>query len=130
MKKLSILMSAVLLGATAESLWADELNPQPLPPGVTQASTTSKGGTKIVKHKPAPGTNSAKTKRLLPKTHISPDGNKNLTLHDSKQIQGNLHGTTGKNNLNNSYEKSTFIKAGPANGMGKVETGGNGGAAQ
>ena len=124
MKKLSILTAAAFLGATAGSLWADALNPQPLPPGAAQVG---KGGPKIVKHKPAPGTNSGKTRRLLPKTHISTDGGKNLTLHDSKQIKGNINGT-GKN-TKASYDKSSFIKAGPANGMGKDAISGNGAAA-
>jgi hypothetical protein len=123
MKKLSILMAAVLSGATAGSLLADALNPQPLPPGETQGSKTA---VKVVKHKPSPGTNSGKTRRLLPKTHINPDGSKNLTTQDSKQIQGNITGSGG-NNANTSFSKSKFLKSSPAQGMGKIETGGDGG---
>jgi len=127
MKKASILMAAVLCGGTAVGVWADELNPQPLPPGVAQAS---KGGVKVVKHGHAPGTNSAKTKRLLPKTHISGDGGKNLTLHDSKQLQGNMKGGNAKGSKDYSKANNAFIKFSPADGTHKAAISGNGGASQ
>jgi hypothetical protein len=79
-----------------------------------------------VKHKASPGTNSGKTKRLLPVTHTGGNGGKNLTLHDSKQIQGNLNGGVGKAGPNSNMAKDTYIKFNGAQGTSKAAVGGFG----
>jgi len=117
MRKLSILMTALFCVGTAGLVWADDLNPQPLPPGVT--STGGDSGTQMRKAGGDPNS---------------------LTLHDQNQINGNLNGDgkTG-NSLNKQQsfkkakgttKKGAFIKYSNKNSKGKskVETTGGSGA--
>ncbi len=68
MKKLAMAMAVVFFAGTAGFLWADDLNPQPLPPGAAGGN----GGDQM--HKA---------------------GGSNLTAGDKAQISGNLTGGTG-----------------------------------